>query len=185
MGSDLLLKVKNRSNFKWINSNVFWKNDHPFSDRYIIKEIDGVRLCFFGLLTPSTFKYYHYSTKDLIVKDPIETAEEIIEELRDKVDIFIAITHQSYEKDLKLAQIPEIKLILGGHDHFPLSTVINDKLIIKSGSDFKYVSITDVTIEKSDKFKTFFSWKFVSTHGVDQDINILKKMNKMQEEMYQ
>lgn len=185
LGSKLLLKVLKRSKFPWINSNVYYKNGKPFArNRYIIKEINGVKICFFGLLTSSTFEFYHPSTKNLYTKDPIQVSKGIIEELEDQVDLFVALTHLEYEIDIKLAKnVPKISLILGSHDHFPLSTIINNKLIIKSGSNFEHLSVIDVTIEKSDKIRKFFSWKFISTQRVKQDVGVLKEMNKLEEKM--
>ncbi|MFQ4142995.1 bifunctional metallophosphatase/5'-nucleotidase [Chlorogloeopsis sp. ULAP02] len=50
--------------------------------------------------------------------DPIETAKQQVRSLKGKVDILIAVTHLSIEQDRKLAEtIPEIDIILGGHEH--------------------------------------------------------------------
>ncbi len=51
-------------------------------------------------------------------RDPLETARQQAKELRSKVDILIAITHLSLEQDQQLAaSVPELDLILGGHEH--------------------------------------------------------------------
>lgn len=47
--------------------------------------------------------------------------------------------------DLILAkEVDEIDLILGGHDHHRFNEFINGKWIIKSGTDFKSLSLIEV-----------------------------------------
>jgi 5'-nucleotidase / UDP-sugar diphosphatase len=51
-------------------------------------------------------------------RDVLETAREQAKALRPKVDILIAVTHLALEQDQQLAAaVPELDLILGGHEH--------------------------------------------------------------------
>jgi 5'-nucleotidase/UDP-sugar diphosphatase len=51
-------------------------------------------------------------------RDPIETAKTQVAALRGKVDAIVAVTHLSLEEDQKLAAaVPDIDVILGGHEH--------------------------------------------------------------------
>ena len=44
-----------------------------------------------------------------------------------------------------LAQnVPEIDIILGGHDHFVATKTINDTLIAKSGEDFQHITVVQL-----------------------------------------
>ncbi|MGO9583599.1 MAG: bifunctional metallophosphatase/5'-nucleotidase [Acidimicrobiales bacterium] len=50
-------------------------------------------------------------------EDPIASANRKVNELTGQYDVLIALTHQSLDNDKKLAKaVPEINLILGGHD---------------------------------------------------------------------
>ncbi|MEQ1933209.1 MAG: 5'-nucleotidase C-terminal domain-containing protein, partial [Fimbriimonadaceae bacterium] len=50
--------------------------------------------------------------------DYFEATKKQVNELRPKVDVLIALTHLSYEDDLKLAEtFPDIDMIIGGHEH--------------------------------------------------------------------
>lgn len=52
----------------------------------------------------------------------------------DNVDIVIALTHMRQPNDLILAEeVPEIDVILGGHDHNYVCEKVNGTWIIKSG----------------------------------------------------
>ncbi len=102
------------SEFKWISSNVFDENGKPFpgvADSKII-EFDGVKVGIFSLTIRMNFKDY------VSYKDPFEIAKRKVAELRPQVDILIAMTHLTYEDDIKLAKsFPEIDIIMGGHEH--------------------------------------------------------------------
>jgi 5'-nucleotidase len=52
-------------------------------------------------------------------RDPIHTAREQVTNLRGQgVDIVVAVTHETFAEDTRLAeQVPGIDLILGGHEH--------------------------------------------------------------------
>lgn len=46
---------------------------------------------------------------------------------KEKCDLIVALTHMRNPNDLRLAEeVPEIDLILGGHDHVQLVKLIND-----------------------------------------------------------
>jgi 5'-nucleotidase len=56
-------------------------------------------------------------------------------------DIIIALTHMRNPNDKELAKsCASIDIILGGHDHDYEITNVNDKYIIKSGTDFRQFS---------------------------------------------
>lgn len=60
-------------------------------------------------------------------------------------DLIVALTHMRNEQDRKLAAaVPEIDLILGGHDHVVLHELINGVVVIKSGDNFKRLSTIKV-----------------------------------------
>lgn len=63
----------------------------------------------------------------------------------DKCDIVIALTHMRWNNDTLLAEnVPEIDLFLGGHDHDYGASKINDRWVIKSGTDFREFSLIEM-----------------------------------------
>lgn len=53
----------------------------------------------------------------------------------------VALTHCQNDKDFELAEkVPELDLVLGGHNHIILEQLHKGVLIIKSGSNFKHFS---------------------------------------------
>lgn len=66
----------------------------------------------------------------------------------------IALTHMRTPNDIKLAEnCDEIDIILGGHDHVYEIKQINNKYIIKSGTDFRQFSKITINFEKPEQFE--------------------------------
>lgn len=108
--------------FQWLALNVFHNGKQgllPFSqqDSYlpthkILTTKVGHKIGLIGLTTP-------YNQKPWVeYKDVFSTAREKYQELQDSVNFVLALTHLYLAEDRKLArQLPEIPLLMGGHDH--------------------------------------------------------------------
>jgi 5'-nucleotidase / UDP-sugar diphosphatase len=107
------------SRFRWVSSNVSDSQGQPIKGvpRSIIFNVKGdrgaiVRVGLIGVTLNSNQPNYVTYT------DPIATAKQQVKALQGKVDIIVAITHLSIESDRLLAEtVPEIDIILGGHEH--------------------------------------------------------------------
>jgi 2',3'-cyclic-nucleotide 2'-phosphodiesterase (5'-nucleotidase family) len=69
-------------------------------------------------------------------------------------DVIVALTHQDIADDMRVAeQVEGIDFILGGHDHEPMSILLGDTLIFKSGAQAEYVGVIEVeaTVEQTDR----------------------------------
>lgn len=114
-----LLNRIQESDFTWISGNVFDNQEMPFPNvlPYKIVSITGeqgtiVKVGLIGVTIGSNPANYVTYT------DPIETLKEQVTKLKEEVDIIVAITHLSLIQDQQLAEtIPEIDIILGGHEH--------------------------------------------------------------------
>lgn len=112
------------SRFIWLSSNVSDATGKSFAGvpRSVLFSVAGepdstgsrpvVRVGLIGLtLNSNQPEYVRY-------QDAIESAKAQVRALRGKADIIVAITHLALEQDQQLAQtVPEIDLILGGHEH--------------------------------------------------------------------
>lgn len=107
------------SKFKWFSSNVDSEAGQPFpqverAPTLTVKSDRGatIRIGLIGLtLDSNPASYVRY-------RDPIETAKAQVSALQGKVNAIVAVTHLSLEEDQQLAAaVPEIDLILGGHEH--------------------------------------------------------------------
>jgi 5'-nucleotidase/UDP-sugar diphosphatase len=113
------LQRLNESKFKWFSTNVDDEIGQPFPNverapTIVVKSDRGntVRIGLIGLTIDSNpSRYVRY-------RDPFETAKAQVAAMRGKVDVILALTHLSLAEDQQLAAaVPEIDLILGGHEH--------------------------------------------------------------------
>jgi len=107
------------SKCRWFSGNVTDTRGVAFKDvpQSIVFSVKGdrgpaVQMGLIGVtLNSNPAKYVKY-------RDPIKSARQQAQALRDRVDILIAVTHLTVEQDRELAAaVPEIDLILGGHEH--------------------------------------------------------------------
>lgn len=149
-GLEVTRERMRESRFTWVAANVLDADTGlPFGIAvpFVLREYGGIRVAFFGLLTPET----HTLSKgaaSLKFLDPIQAAKEMVARARRvKADLLIAITHQSMAEDQQLAAaVPEIDVIVGGHEHVPLDARVGRTLILKAGSDAVFLGRIEVAV---------------------------------------
>ena len=150
----------NESNFQWISSNAFHKTSSgivPFTWRnttipksYILKlkDADGTpaKIGLLGIVLP--FNKSDYVSYTLA----LDAAKELYNQLKDSVDAVVAITHQSIQEDKNLAkEIPELKAIMGGHEHDQHIEKIGNVYITKAMANAKSAYVVNLQINKKKK----------------------------------
>ena len=147
-GIDVLRQRIRESRFVWLNSNVVERDGQPMAGTvpYLVREFNGVRVGLIGLcLTTGEIK------RDLLgglqLLDPYESAAKYLPVLRqEKVDAIVAITHLTLAEDQVLVdRFPEIDVVIGGHEHVPVTLTQNRTLISKAGAEAEFVARIDLT----------------------------------------
>ena len=103
----------------WFSGNVRDKDGKPFakvpeSVVFTVRGAKGakVRVGLIGATLPVNSKPW------VTYLDTVATIQQQAKELRPKVDVLIAVTHQTLEDDQRVATtVPGLDLILGGHEH--------------------------------------------------------------------
>jgi len=111
-------KLAGEARFALISANSTYKSDgkSPYTP-YIIRNVEGVRIAFFGLLTYEA-RTYPGAREGIQVEQPIEAACKLVPELKKISDLVVAVTHIGVDEDIKLAaEVPGIDIIVGGHSH--------------------------------------------------------------------
>jgi len=121
---------------------------------YIIKEIDGVKVGFFSLMTEDLPLVT--SERDVkIIADNVTTAKMMIKLLREKeVNVIVALSHIGYKQDVALAkQVKGIDLIFGGHSHEYVKKIgrINKTAIVNGGEQGIQIIKVDIPLDKDLK----------------------------------
>jgi len=180
-GLEYLTSIIKGSKALWFGSNI--KNTQgKLLDEvrdYKIINLNGVKIGIFGTCTTKT-KMLSNPGPNVLFEPVIETSEKVVNKLKGKgVDVIIALTHQSLEEDFELArQIQGIDLILGGHDHFPITVERYGTLIHKSGCDATYLGKIDLKISKNNlETKIIPSWQMLPvSKEVRPDNTIIKQL---------
>ena len=159
-GFDRLLELEDMANFPMITANVQYDvDDSDFMNPYIIQEIDGVLIGFFGLTSPETvYKTHPDNVIGLNFLDPIVQATAIVAELDPLVDIIILVAHIGLDtntlitsEDIAIA-VPGIDVIIDGHSHsvLPDGMMVGDTLIVSTGEYMKNLGVLTLEIQNGE-----------------------------------
>ena len=177
-GPDALKRRMAESKFPWIGTNVRSADGSAFATTVPswTRTVDGIAVGFIGLITPDTARLSS-AGPGLSFPPVLETAAAAVKELRGKgAAVVVALTHLTIEEDRQLAsKVKGIDLILGGHDHDPISVYEGSTLILKAGQDARYLGVVKLAVETKDSGKGPATttlpteWRFVTTAGVAPD----------------
>ncbi|QIR35375.1 bifunctional metallophosphatase/5'-nucleotidase [Tolypothrix sp. PCC 7910] len=177
------------SRFRWVSSNVSDSKGQPFKSvpRSIVFNVKGdrgavVRVGLIGLtLNSNPAKYVSYT-------DPIATAKQQVKELKGKADIIVAITHLPYSSDIQLAEaVPEIDIILGGHEHENIQAWRGRDLtpIFKADANARTVYIHQLTYDTVKKSLAVNSRLLPITEKIADEPKTAKVVREWLEKGYQ
>ena len=172
-GNDVLKERISESRFTWLGSNVVYRSSGKSFDalpRYVIRNIDGIKVGFFGLVTTET-RVSSKAGKDLEFRDPLATARQISAQLKAKgASVIVAITHLTMEEDKRLAATGLVDVILGGHEHEFLQSMSGRTPIFKWGSDARNLGRIDLRIDRRTRRLRSMDWAAVPvTEAVKPD----------------
>jgi len=155
LGKKFLIDLSKVSRIPFLSSNVIDEvSGKPLFERYLIREINGLRMGIFSLLSEDVFLGpSDQRKKGLIIRDPVETARDVVKEIRPRADFIILLSHLGYPRDVELAQnISGIHLIAGGHTSVDLTNppVINNTIIVQNSSKGMYARKVNFTFFKKE-----------------------------------
>ncbi|MBF0588604.1 MAG: bifunctional metallophosphatase/5'-nucleotidase [Magnetococcales bacterium] len=182
-GVQILNQRVAESTFPWLASNVLpSRSPLPGWRPYALREVNGIKVGIFSILTQETVELA-LGGKWVHIGSPLEVSRMMVQRLKGMgAEVIIAMTHMDFADERLIAeQVPEIDMILGGHDHIIAKQVINNTLVVESGSDLKVLGRIDFAPEmaKKDIPVRFFKMD----PNLPQDPTILKIMAKYQQEV--
>ena len=147
-GMDVLVRRMSEAKFQWVVSNVLDGRTGKAignSVPYVVRDVGDLRIGFIGLCLTSAQIAPEVRGSFRFV-DPMQAAALYIPLLKRRgANVIVAITHLTFAEDRELvARFPQIDLVIGGHEHYPITSVEQHALISKAGSDAKFVARIDV-----------------------------------------
>ncbi|MCK5779628.1 MAG: 5'-nucleotidase C-terminal domain-containing protein [Psychrilyobacter sp.] len=175
-GLDRIENLQNTMNFPVIVSNVTYKDSGEKAFKpYIIKTLpNGVKVGIFGLATPETaYKTNPLNVEAVTFGDPIAAAKESVAALTaEGVNYIVALSHLGMDEDsvytsVKVAtEVAGIDLIVDGHSHQEIDTMVGDTHIVQSG--FYDKNLGEVTIKlNADGTKTETAKLFTKEYAME------------------
>jgi len=131
----------------------------PIFPPYIIKEVGGVRIAFFGLLPPESGPEISPAIQranegKILIADPVEAARETLRKIQAKADLIIILSDLGLYKDQRVAkEVPGIHFILGGHEGRSTQRAVRAGMTHFFQSSYKgmYVGQLQLTLENPSK----------------------------------
>jgi len=168
-GVDNLKKDLEVAYFPIICANLIDKEKKkPLMRPYAIINSGKLRVAFIGLITESLQKMLKEGGR-LQVVDAESSLTYYMNELNDKSDIQVLVSHMGVQKDESIAKkVRGLELIIGGHSHTTIFKPIRigNTLICQAGSNGKYIGKLDLFLDSKGKVLSFQN-KLVETF-VDQ-----------------
>jgi len=155
-GSDVLAEALKGTKFTTICSDldVSASSLKSMCTPYVMKEIDGVKVGIFSLITEDLME----ETAEKKVKlrgSNVEIAKEMIAALKKQgADVIVLVSHIGYKKDVALAkQVKGIDVIFGGHSHSYMKKIghIGKTVIVNGGEQGSLVVKVDIPIDDNNK----------------------------------
>ncbi|EJU24752.1 5'-nucleotidase, C-terminal domain protein [Peptoanaerobacter stomatis] len=156
-GYERLIALEKDAKFDYLCANVVRKDGTKDFKANVIKDIDGVKIGFFGIATPETlYKSSPKNTANVDFLDYIQTSKKQVEELKKQgAQIIVAVTHlgidesSSERSDILAKEVDGIDLIIDGHSHtrLPEGLKIKNTLIVQTGEYLKNIGVVNLEIK--------------------------------------
>jgi len=180
-GQEVLKKRMSEAKFPFICANIISKSGIISTPDafYKLKTKNNLNITILSVIDNSANgKPETHPTRivGLEFPDPIPTALKY-KYLASKSDLLVALTHIGLENDVELAkQMPEINLIVGGHSHTIIDSLmmVNGVLITQTGGKLRYLGEIKLVLQNgkiTDKSYKLIDLK--AQGGINQDIKKL------------
>ena len=156
LGSDRVHEIIDTLPFPALGQNIFdaeWDEPAEYFKPYTFFERGGSKIAVIGqafpympIANPSwMFPEYSFGIRD-------ENMQAMVDEVRGLgADLVVVLSHNGFDVDKKMASIVTgIDIILSGHTHdaLPEPVLVNNTVIVASGSNGKFVSRIDLNVRK-------------------------------------
>ena len=156
-GQDVLARRAKEASFPFLAANVIDQSGATpsFAKPYIVKDLGIAKVAVLGLSrvdTPTVTKAAN--TVGLRFLPLADTLRRYIGELRRAADIVVVLDHNGAQEDARLAEsVPDIDVIVGGHDHTPLRNgmLVGKTTIVDPGAYTENLGHLELVIDPATK----------------------------------
>ena len=167
-----LLFIEKCAKFPIINANLYIKSNHArMFKSHIIKEIDGMKVLFIGILTEEVINQTKSDKLIGSLVDVKEAAQEVGKIVNayktTDIDFTVLLTHIGFEADKKLAKMLDplwgIDIIIGGHSHTLLQKpeVVEGIPIVQAAVGTDQVGRFDIVVDTENNCISEYQWHLI------------------------
>jgi 5'-nucleotidase/UDP-sugar diphosphatase len=159
--------------FAMLSANI--KSPVTEIKKYIVVTAKGIRFGIIGLTTEQLKTQSHPKlVRGVTVFDTVKTLEQLLPEVRKRSDFIVATVHIEDEDERRIASaFPEIRLIIGGHNHSALGPIwIGKTLVAKTGVSGHNVGRVDLDFQ--NKTLTRIDARLIEVKGIKPAPDIAK-----------
>ncbi len=152
-GQDTLAKRMGEGNFGVVLANMEKTSDaSPLQqpEPYVVMNVNGTDIAFVGVIT--NFANGHpdgnaISFENLAFTTPIESMQKV-GNLHRRADVVVAMSHAGDDRDMEMAEaLPDyFDIILGGHTHVNLDTLIGNTPVGQAGAELEFAGVTMIRL---------------------------------------
>jgi 5'-nucleotidase len=162
-GRDVLLERIKESHFSWVATNITDSlSNAPLigTELFVIRAIGEMTIGFLGMTTPETERLSN--SAGVQFEDPCDAARRMTPKMRELgAQIIIGMTHLPMSRDKELASCADLDVIIGGHEHFPLQSMVGHTPILKVGSDARILGRLDLFLDAETGRIASIDWAMI------------------------
>ncbi|MEG0385798.1 MAG: bifunctional UDP-sugar hydrolase/5'-nucleotidase [Solibacillus sp.] len=165
-GLPFLKKAVSQSQFPWLSGNISRKDGKPFTQPYIIKELDGILIGIVGVTTHFVPVWENAShIEGLDFHDAFESAKRWIAHIRqhENVELVVLCYHGGFSHDLSSGELIEpytgenqgylmckeldFDILISGHQHREIATNAFDKSVVQPGTKGNCLAVITIDLD--------------------------------------
>ncbi len=183
----VFIEREKQARFPFICANMDGSDTGIVTKPYVMfKTSNGDKIFVLGLLQIGRNGYpdsYVPKVKPIKFYDPEKILKKY-KKAKDTVAVSILLSHLGSDKDEEVAaKYPYFDVIIGGHTHHRVDTLVNNTLVLQAGKYMKYLGMTTLKIYKGkvvEKKDTLFDLKRYKSY----DKELKKLVDKYEEAPY-
>lgn len=175
------------SKFPWLGANVLGSDGKPFGGAIATHMMSAgpLKIGFVGLMTREA-RLYIRGGLPVTFGDVVPAARAAVAALKKEgAQVIVALTHMNLSEDQQLVrEVRGLHLVLGGHEHIPITVHERGVLILKAGTDAEFLGVVDldVTVD-GDEVRAIPSWRLIANHRVRADPDIQDKVRHYEQRL--
>jgi len=162
---------------------------------YVIKEVNGARICIIGQAFPRTananpqefFPDWSFGLREDAMIELVQTIRE-----EEKPDAIVLLSHNGMDVDIKMAEnVPGLNAVFGGHTHDGMPKPVEVKnvegntcLVTNAGSNGKYVGVMDFDIKDGKLNAMHYKMLPIISDWLPEDKEMAAYIKQMRQTIY-